>query len=496
MTYNSQASRLFLGCLMQSPTLVKDERFNISKNDFAPNEFHLRLYQAIDNLAKHGAKDIDAIDLYGIAEDYTDIKSLFDTNDLKGFVSTVKELANTENIDLYYNDIRKTTLLREYENNGFDISRFEDNVSNVSIKDIVDYYDTKQSKIKNDFYRNEKIEEVKAGDNWESVKESFKTDPMYGASSFSTYLNEITRGFIRGQLTIYSAVSGSGKTTIGLYQLVKVCCKRIWSFEDNQYIDNPCYQHSGGLYIQYELDIQRELTPKILASISGVPTYNILDNNYQEGEEERVDEAIKILHKSEIYFVTMPNYTITLLQEYIKRYTTLYGVNYIVMDYISETLALANEYASGSKTSVRTDQVLAGVAGTLKNLATKFNCAILSFTQTNANATNSQTESFDAGVISGSRAIQNCTDICGVIAPIRKSEQEIADMMSDSGKFNSEKMPNRIIHLFKMRFSKYPQSTKVWINLDLNTGRIAECFCTTSDNKPISVPKLNLIWSE
>lgn len=493
MIYNANASRLLLGCLCIEPTLCHDGKHKLNKDDFIGNEFHLRLWQAINHLSSHGAKVIDAIDIYSTCVGNDAIKAVFDNNDTKGFIDTIKQLAKVANYDRYFDEVKKCSLLNRYKDNGFDISPFEADAEKHTIEEIVAYYDERQQKIKAAYYADKEVKEVKAGDDWENVKESFKTSPMYGASTFSKLMNEAARGWVRGQLMVHSCASGSGKTTLGLYNLALICCPKIWSDDAQDYIDNPCYQHCGGLFIQYELDIDRELTPKLLASISGVPCYNILDNRYNEGEEARVDKAIEILHESNIRFVTMPSYTIPMLETYIRQYANLYDCKYVVMDYISENMALSNEMASGSKTAVRTDQVLAAVAACLKNLAVELNVAIMSFTQTNAKIKGD--EEYDASVISGSMAIQNTCDICGAIAKLRKKEEEVVEMMKDSGKFNVDIPPNRVATLFKMRFSKYPQGSKLYFNLDLNTGKVVDCFATYPDGKPLDMAKLTLTYS-
>jgi hypothetical protein len=83
--------------------------------------------------------------------------------------------------------------------------------------------------------------------------------PLFGATTFSEYLNTAARGWIQGQLSIYSVGSGVGKSTIGLANLVQVCCPRIYDMDKGQYVDNPCYQHKAGLYLQFEVKIDREI---------------------------------------------------------------------------------------------------------------------------------------------------------------------------------------------------------------------------------------------
>lgn len=492
MIYDNNNARLLLGCLMLNSQLLNSDKYILTKADFEPVEFHLRLYQAISALAKHGAKLCDAIDIYGTAEKYTTITTLFDANNLKDFCITIKQLANIDNVDYYYEEVRKNTILREYAKNGFDVSKFSENVGNVTLKEIVDFYDGVQIKIKKDFYKDKNIVELKAGDGFEDIKEMFKQEPMFGATTFSEYVNTATRGWVNGQLSIYSCPSGCGKSTIGIYNLVKVCCPEIWDYDKKAIIENPCYQHKGGLYLQYEMNERYEVTPKIVASISGVPTYHILNGYYEDDEEERVNRAIEILHESNLYIVTMPSFTVGLIENYIRDYVINHNVGYVVFDYISEAASASSDIAKQNGVQTRSDQVLAAIASKLKDIAVEYNVAIMSFTQVNANINNQ--EVMDAGVIAGSRAVQNKCDVAAVIAPLRAKEKEICKMMMESHFPDSIIQPNRVVHLYKMRFSSEDIGIKIYFYLNLNNGHVKDFFVTDRWDNLYTMDKTKLIY--
>ena len=71
--------------------IINNDKYLLTSEDFAPSIFHKRLFQAISNLAKHGAKSIECIDIYRIAEKNTSVKELFDGNNLKDFISTIEQ---------------------------------------------------------------------------------------------------------------------------------------------------------------------------------------------------------------------------------------------------------------------------------------------------------------------------------------------------------------------------------------------------------------------
>ena len=491
MIYDANSARLLLGCLLIKPSLAISDKYPLSKADFEPTPFHLRLWQACVALARRGAESISSLDIYMLCKNNKQVEGIFKANQLDDFIDTVKQLANVGNFDVYYANVRRCTLIRAYKAAGYNVDKFEQD-DQASIEDIVQWFDAQQIAIKKTFYKDKDIDELKAGDGFEAVKEGFKSEPLFGATTFSEYLNTAARGWIPGQLSIYSVGSGIGKSTIGLANLVQVCCPRIYDIDKEQYVDNPCYQHKAGLYLQFEMAGDTEVTPKIVATISGIPCFSILNGRYEEGEEERVDEAIKILHESNLYIVTMPNYTVDLIESYVKDYVVNRGVGYLCYDYIVESASVSSDIAKKNGVATRSDQVLSGIASKLKDLAVEYNIAVLTFTQVNANAMTQ--EIMDSGVAAGSRAIQNKADVAGVIMPLRRKEQDIADMMAE--KYPDRVKPNRVLSVYKMRFSSVEQGIKIYFNLDLNTGRTKDCFVTSKFDQPYSLSKTRLVYAK
>ena len=54
------------------------------------------------------------------------------------------------------------------------------------------------------------------------------------------------------------------KPLFAISEIVKKCATRFGNEETNGYIDNECKVINGALYIQFELDNVKEITPKFL----------------------------------------------------------------------------------------------------------------------------------------------------------------------------------------------------------------------------------------
>ena len=190
----------------------------------------------------------------------------------------------------------------------------------------------------------------------------------------------------------------------------------------------------------------------------------------------------------------MPSFTNDKLKSCIRDYKLNHQVGYVVFDYVSQQSAVASDIAKKNGVSTRSDQVLADIVANLKEIAIENNVAILTFSQTNANVNNQ--EILDAGCLAGSRAMQDKLDVGGIIMPLRKKEREICSMMME-GQFSGSKIePNRIIHLFKVRFGNEAQNVKIWFHLDLNTGRCTDMWCTDAYDKPYTMTKTKLVYND
>ena len=500
MLYSENSALMVLGHLLNRPTLLLSDKYKIEPTDFEPNEFNRIMFWAIRNVTSQGVNELDevSIDMFLQCDEarYTVAKQ----NNFMEFVRSAKELASVDDFDYHYNVLKKYALLRYYKSKGFNITQFynedfddKEKLEKFELEDIVKYYDKIQAQAKKEYLVDSDIEEVKAGYKMHEIVEEFTKTPMVGASTLSQYYNAITRGLIKGQFNVISCGSGMGKSTWAIGNMALIGCPILYNKYTKEWQKNPYYVNEGILYMDYEQNQLYETSPKLIASISKVPTTHILNGTYYDDERERVDKAIDILNESNIYMVNMPNFTLATVEAYVQDYVLNHNIGYLWFDYISSQASVSGEVAMKNKVTTRDDMVLATMSSFLKDMATKYNISVSSFTQVNANVY--QQKQMDSGCIAGSRSVVNKCDYASILMPLRPDEQDIAQIMIDEQRQNGKKeiiYPNRILHVYKVRFGSHEQGAKVWINLDLSTGDVADCWVTNKDNEPYEMEKLDL----
>jgi replicative DNA helicase len=82
------------------------------------------------------------------------------------------------------------------------------------------------------------------------------------------------------------------------------------------------------LYITTEQELE-EVQTMMLAFLSGVDEDHILNNKYVGDEEDRVDEAVKILGRSGIYIIELPDFSLRDVENLIKQNIRENGVKYV-----------------------------------------------------------------------------------------------------------------------------------------------------------------------
>lgn len=196
------------------------------------------------------------------------------------------------------------------------------------------------------------------------------------------------------------------KTRISIANLCYSFVPKYWSRKQQKFVDNPHGKNNAALYIGTEMELIEEIEPILWAYIADVPEDHILEGRYEPGEEERVDEAIRILgEEGHIYLEYVPDFDGSELENIIEKHVLQHGVKHVFFDYIHITTNLIGEFqsASGGKMAIREDQVLSALSNKLKNITRDYNVSLDTWTQVSGDWKNEQNR--DQTVVRGSRAI-------------------------------------------------------------------------------------------
>ena len=306
-----------------------------------------------------------------------------------------------------------------------------------------------------------------AGVGLKDLVEKFRKSPEMGFPMQSKFMNFLLRGARKKTFYLRSAAIP-------------------WIYD----LDKKDWKYTGfsvpSLIISTELDIE-EVQTIILAFVSGVEEGHIIDNDYREGEYERVQQASDYIMSAPLYIEFLPNFDMDDVEGMIKRYYREKNVLLVNFDYLQTSIKLMMQMATLSRgVRLREDQMLFMFSDCLKTCATKMKVHIDSGTQLNGEYKDAKEK--DQQILRGSKSIADRIDAGYILLPPAKSELEAVKPILANG-FYPE--PNMIYHLYKCRRGKITR-VKVWLHVNLGNCRVQDLFVTTFDNKLIPVNKLTI----
>lgn len=502
MLYNINIASLLLGCLLKQPSLLAQPQYPLSKNDFAPEQFHKILYLAIQRLYNEGVSEVTEIEVENIVKNKPAYFEVLQDNNYIDFINTSKELALIENFDYYYNTIRKFALLRDLKDNGIDIKEFYDELQDeneqaaklekLSIQDILNEVELKGIKLRSKYDVKYVRQEMNAGENTSELIAKFREKPKFGACLQSPYLTTLYQGWCRGHFLMRSAPSETGKSRFATGDLCAVGAKYLWDDEAEDFIENPNYQ-GPSFFIHTEMDIEDDINTMFLACVSGVEYRSIRNpDRMTKEEEQRVEKAGLILLDSNIRLVNMPDFTNASLERKIKELVESEGVTYGVFDYLEIQGALSAEYKNLTNMPIREDLVLKNSTAVLKYIAESYNIGLLSMSQLNDNW---KTMAFpDNSCLSGGKSMVNKLDGASIIIKTkeRTKEMKLIELYLHKKGFGKDSLfkPNTIEYIFKARFNPNDNSKiKIYSHFDRGTFRRTDFFCTDANDQILPVEK-------
>lgn len=395
------AVKQIIGSLMQN-TLLFLEYTDIDYQDFESKVARI-CFGAIKNLYKLGATKLTTIEVENeILKIEGDAAATYKQSGGLEFLKICYEIAEPANFKIYYDRLKKYSLLRCLKKKHYDISDYykEENEINSpleevemqkrfdesSIDDILNCVEGKYNEIKS-LYINGQKKKTDVADGIKELIADLKQHPDNGPLMEGDLMSLALRGARSGKLFLRSAASNAGKTRGAVFDACRLAYPIRYSHEKGTFIQEITNEWKKVsprkvLFIVTEMD-KSEIQTIILAYLSGVNEEHILTNSYEPGEDERVSFAAEIVEKYKDYFIfeeiSDPN--LINVEATIKKYVTMDNVKYIFFDYIHSTASMMAQF---ERTGLREESILMMMSNQLKQIAKDYNVFIYSATQVNA----------------------------------------------------------------------------------------------------------------
>lgn len=477
-----------IGCLLQDPSLIDDIDRPLDRTDFNTEKFYELIFAAIYNLHMQGCATIDefSIDSYlsNYAEQYID----FQENQGIEYLSNAREIASLDNYDYHYHRLRKYSLLRYYESKGLDTRFIYDSTivdaSKMELeqnkfdcyteKDIVEMVEATFVINPNMKYcTNTLSTDVQAGAGMSDLVNELMEVPDVGLTLNNEGLNTVSRGARLGCLFMRSCIQGGGKSRMAAGDACKIAVPYFYDEVTNQYVYTGNCEPTT--YFSTEMPVD-EIQTLFIAAVSKVNEEHILYGNYEEGEFERVQQAISYIELSPLYIVHIPDFSIEDIKNAMKKYNREYSVRYFFFDYIHTSLRLMAEVNGRSGMGLKEHQLLLVFATELKTIAQQLDVFIYTASQLNGEAQNALYK--DQNLLAGSKALANKLDM-GVIsmAPTKAEKKKIEPVLH---KMINVPIPNMCHWVYKVRRGRLTRII-IWTKIDLGTMTEKALFVTNYD---------------
>ena len=196
------------------------------------------------NLYQSGASAINIKNIVDFLQVRPKQYAVFESNKGVEYLNKASSVANQMTFKYYYERMKKMTLLRAYDNIGFDVSFLydPDNImdlkkkeiqeqwlDNSSLQSIADTIDNKITSIREEYAdTNGYSESYKAGDEIEELIKELEETPDAGVPLYGRYINTITRGARLGKFYLRSAPTGIGKSRSMVADACYIACSKIY----------------------------------------------------------------------------------------------------------------------------------------------------------------------------------------------------------------------------------------------------------------------------
>ena len=498
MLYNREEALNLLGNICNDLNILRDRNYDIKVTDF-DDLFHKTLFGVLTNLSLE--KDVKTVDGFMVDSYLRNFPIQHKTFEMNNGVEAIEKMKETKgaSLDYSYKITKKMSLLRRFKIVGMDVSEIYDEdtldvikiqtqratLEKMSIDEIKQFFKIKLIEIDQDFQTQSDAYSFKAGDGIEDLLKRCKMADHWGATFQSKLFNAIFRGMQGSKVMIRSGGTGTGKSRQSIGDMCNISCSERFIPALGKWVVNNKVEDS--CFFSTELT-EDEVHLAMLATVAGVPEETIKDGRYSPEIEQRLIKASQIIKNSRMHCDYNSNFSIADIENAIEKNIIRYNTKYIFFDYIQITSKLSQELNRMFGYTLREDQMLNQLSTALKNLANKYNVFILTSTQLNRSY---KVDGYaDATWLRGGMSVLDKCDYGIITMKVSKADMDKLQPILDE-EFKAR--PTHGHHIIKNRGGKWV-GVILWVNMDLDTMNVKDCFVTTQDYELIcGITPINLV---
>lgn len=476
-----------IGSLCKNPQLLIQEGIELKEKDFAIDYYRI-MFAVINNMIIDNIKieKITDVDIDNALAQIPKLYKIYEQNNGNDFIRSAIEHSNTDLFESDYKNLKKFTLLRDFQEKDFGIREIIDIDNNIDLElqtkqlekiqkmdleDIIEHFNLKMLNIKNEWCIEGNKKSYDASEGLDDLLSRLNKDPEMGYPFSNGYYNTIFRGMRKSKLLIRSAGTGVGKTRLALADICNISCDELFDMQNMKWVNNgPSY---GTCFISTELELE-ELQTCMLAYISGVSEEVIRKGRYSGEIFKRIKYAIEVLKRAPISLHYIDDFGISDIEQIIEKDILEKDVEYVFFDYIQLAPKLARTMQEAYGMGLREDQILVNLSSRLKLLCNKYNVYLATATQLNRSA--KEHENRDSSAIRGSSAIIDKAD--HAIMCFRATGKDVDNLkhILDTGRYLK---PNFAHYVYKNRSGR--NAIIVWTKINYENMREELSFVTSMD---------------
>jgi replicative DNA helicase len=359
----------------------------------------------------------------------------------------------------------------------------EEILDNSTLEQLAMRVDEKIDAIRMQYVDDSFGEAFQAGEGIDDLIDKFKEHPEVGVPLYGPLINTVTRGARLKKFYLRSAATGIGKTRSMIADACYIACEKLYD-ENFGWIGTGVAQPV--LFITTEQELE-EIQTMMLAFLSNVNEDHILNGEYEEGEEERVRQAAKLISEAPLYVEELPDFSLKDVEDKIKKNIREHDVKYVFHDYIHTSLKILEEITRRSGgVKLREDNILFMLSTRLKDICNKYGIFIMSATQLNGDYKDAKVP--DQNLLRGAKAIADKIDYGAILMGVTDEDLVALDKILCANIFER---PTIKISIYKNRRGRY-KGVYLWCKANLGCCRIQPMFCTGYDYEMINIDDIRI----